>query len=115
MVVGEVSIGGTVPGPAEAVPSVPDRVDRELAEVLLEVNRLRTQHGADPLYELPKGRPAFDLDSSCVLQNAFADIGVAFVDYRSCVGRRLYFEHNLGPFIRKFDAGEYPQLIEPPR
>lgn len=84
----------------------------ELGEVLREVNRIRVEHGADPLYELPKGRPAFDADSTCVLQNAFADMGIAYVDYSSCIGTQLRFSHSLGPFIRRFDAGRYPQLID---
>ena len=84
----------------------------ELGHVLREVNRIRTEHGADALYELPKGRPAFDADSTCVLQNAFADMGIAYVDYSHCIGATLRFDHSLGPFIRKFDAGRYPQLID---
>ena len=97
--------------PSIAAPVEPTSEDEELGEVLREVNRLRIEHGADPLYELPKGRPAFDPDSTCVIQNAFSDLGVAYVDYNHCIGARLRFEHSLGPFIRKFDAGRYPQLI----
>ena len=103
-----------VPAPPQTEPSAPTEVDPELDVVLREVNRLRVEQGADPLFKLPKGRPALDPNSTCVLQNAFEDIGVAFVDYRSCVGHQTYFEHNLGPFIRKFDAGRYPQLIDSP-
>jgi hypothetical protein len=82
-----------------------------LDEVLRAVNRIRTDHGADPLYALPKGRPAMDAGSSCVLQNAFADLGVTYADYRYLCGPDLRIEHGLGPFIRGFDAGRYPQLL----
>jgi len=82
----------------------------ELDEVLRAVNRIRVEHGADPLYELPKGSPAMD-DGSCVLERAFEDLGVLYVDYERGVGRRLQFEHGLGPFIRRFDAGAYPELV----
>ena len=83
-----------------------------LDDVLRTVNRIRAQHGADPLYELPKGRPAFEPGSTCVLQRAFEDIGVISVDYERGYGNGVIVEHGLGPFIRGFDAGRYPELVE---
>jgi hypothetical protein len=82
-----------------------------LDPVLQAVNRIRTQHGADPLYELPRGRPALEQGGSCVLERAFADLGVCFVDYRYAVGRDIKIEHGLGAFIREFDAGNHPGLL----
>ena len=110
------ALDGTASADAASSPGIAASVEAgatvdELGKVLREVNRIRVEHGADPLYELPKGRPAFDPDSTCVLQNAFADMGIAYVDYSSCIGAQLRFNHSLGPFIRKFDAGRYPQLI----
>ena len=83
-----------------------------LEDVLRTVNRIRTEHGADPLYELPKGRPAFEPGSTCVLQRAFEDIGLISVDYERGYGNGLIVEHGLGPFIRRFDSGLYPELVE---
>jgi hypothetical protein len=82
-----------------------------LDPVLRAVNRIRIEHGVDPLYELPKGRPALDHGGSCVLEKAFADIGVCFVDYRYALGKGIKIEHGLGAFIRDFDAGNHPGLI----
>ena len=89
-----------------AVP--PDPLD----EVLRAINRIRVQQGADPLYELPSGTTAFD-GGGCVLENAFADLGVSYVDYRYAHGKGLRIEHGLGSFIREFDAGTHPGLIRP--
>lgn len=96
-----------VPSPEPTKPSDPAR---ELDDVLRTINRIRTEYGADPLYELPTGSPAFN-DGSCVLENAFADIGVSFVDYTYGLGRKIQFRHGLEHFIRDFDAGRYPHLI----
>lgn len=82
----------------------------ELGDVLRRVNQLRVQQGADPIYELPSAQPAMTPGSTCVLQEAFADIGIASVDYHNLVGRGLVIEHGLGWFIRRFDEGTYPQL-----
>ena len=81
-----------------------------LDEVLRRVNRLRTAHGADPLYELPSACTAWD-GGGCVLERAFEDIGVIVVDYGRAYGRRIEFEHGLGDFVRDFDAGRYPGLL----
>jgi len=89
----------------------PETTDR-LGDVLRTVNRIRAEHGADALYELPKGRTAFEPGSTCVLQRAFEDIGVLSVDYERGYGKGLVVEHGLGPFIRGFDAGRYPELVE---
>jgi hypothetical protein len=85
----------------------------ELEEVLRRVNRIRVDHGVDPLYELPRAAPAMTPDSTCVLQEAFFDIGVATVDYHQLVGRGVRIEHGLGWFIRRFDDGAYPELAAP--
>jgi hypothetical protein len=83
-----------------------------LLDVLQAVNRIRVEHGVDPIYELPKAEPAWNLGSTCVLQRAFADLGVAVVDYHRAYGRGVTIEHGLADFIRDFDAGKYPELLE---
>lgn len=90
----------------------PDDASEELGVVLRRVNRIRAEHGADPLYELPRARPASEPASTCVLQRAFADIGVLVVDYRYLLGRGFRVEHGLGSFVRRFDAGRFPELVE---
>jgi hypothetical protein len=50
-----------------------------------------------------------------VLQEAFADLGVSTVDYYFLVGRGVRIEHGLSWFVRRFDAGRYPQLVTGPR
>lgn len=80
-----------------------------LDDVLRRVNRLRVEHGADPLYELPAACTAWD-GGGCVLERAFEDLGVAYVDYRRAYGRELTFEHGLGDFVRAFDRGRFPEL-----
>jgi hypothetical protein len=92
----------------------PSDQTEELAEVLRRVNRIRVDHGVDPLYELPRAAPAMTPGSTCVLQEAFFDIGVATVDYHELVGRGIRIEHGLGWFIRRFDDGAYPQLAASP-
>ena len=81
-----------------------------LDDVLRRVNRIRIEHGADPLYELPGACTAWD-GGGCVLERAFADLGVLIVDYRRAHGRGVEFEHGLGGFICDFDAGRYPELL----
>ena len=81
-----------------------------LDDVLRRVNRVRIEHGADPLYELPAACTAWE-GGGCVLELAFEDIGVAFVDYRFAYGRGIELEHGLGDFIRAFDSGGYPALL----
>ena len=91
------------PAPA-AVPASP------LDDVLRRVNRLRIAHGADPLYELPTACTAWG-GGGCVLERAFEDVGIVFVDYRRAYGRGIEFEHGLGDFVRDFDAGRCPGLL----
>jgi hypothetical protein len=81
-----------------------------LDDVLQRVNRIRTDHGADPLYELPAACTAWD-DGGCVLERAFADLGVLVVDYGRAYGQTVEFKHGLGGFICDFDAGRYPELL----
>jgi hypothetical protein len=81
-----------------------------LDDVLRQVNRLRVEHGADPLYELPGACTAWE-GGGCVLERAFADLGVLVVGYRSAHGRGIRFEHGLGGFICDFDAGRHPELL----
>jgi hypothetical protein len=83
---------------------------RSLDDVLQRVNRIRTEHGVDPLYELPAACTAWD-DGGCVLERAFEDLGVVVVDYARAYGRDLEFKHGLGGFICDFDAGRYPELL----
>lgn len=82
-----------------------------LLDVLQAVNRIRVEHGTDPIYELPKAEPAWNPGSTCVLQRAFADLGIAVVDYHRAYGKGVTIEHGLGDFIRDFDAGKYPELL----
>jgi hypothetical protein len=84
-----------------------------LTEVLQTVNRIRIEYGADPIYELPQGSTAWHGGSSCVLEKAFADLGVLYVDYRYAHGKGVRIEHGLGGFVRDFDAGRFPELVEP--
>jgi hypothetical protein len=87
-----------------AVPASP------LDDVLRRVNRLRIAHGVDPLYELPTARTAWS-GGGCVLERAFEDLGIVFVDYRRAHGGDIEFEHGLGDFVRDFDAGRCPGLL----
>lgn len=96
------------------VAAVPPGGD-ELAVALREVNRIRVANGADPISELPRAQPASVPGSACVLQEAFADIGVSTVDYYFLVGKGVRIEHGLSWFVRRFDAGAYPQLLAPAR
>ena len=81
-----------------------------LDNVLRRVNRIRVERGADPLYELPGACTAWD-GGGCVLERAFADLGVLVVGYRRAYGRGVEFEHGLGGFICDFDAGRHPELL----
>jgi hypothetical protein len=91
-------------------PSPPAAPASPLDEVLRRVNRLRTAHGAGPLYELPAACTAWD-GGGCVLERAFEDLGVVVVDYRRAYGRGIEFEHGLGDFVRDFDAERHPGLL----
>ena len=90
-----------------------DTAEDELGEVLRRVNQVRVEHGADPIYELPAAAPAMTPGSTCVLQEAWADIGVSTVDYYEARGPGLRVEHGLSWFVRRFDEGAYPQLVAP--
>jgi hypothetical protein len=92
------------PAPS-AVPGSP------LDDVLRRVNRIRIAHGADPLYELPAACTAWE-GGGCVLERAFEDLGVVVVDYQRAYGREIDFAHGLNDFVRGFDGGGYPQLLE---
>ena len=74
--------------------------------MLQRVNRIRTEHGVDPLYELPAACTAWD-GGGCVLERAFEDLGVLVVDYRRAYGPGVEFEHGLSRFIWDFDAGRH--------
>ena len=95
---------------AVPVREAPTKSGSTLDDVLRRVNRIRVEHGLDPLYELPGACSAWD-GGGCVLERAFADLGVAIVDYRSAYGRDVRFEHGLRDFICDFDAGRYPELL----
>lgn len=88
-----------------AVPASP------LDEVLRRVNGIRIAQGADPLYELPAACTAWE-GGGCVLERAFEDLGILIVDYQRAYGRGIELEHGLGGFIREFDAGGYPGLLD---
>jgi len=91
------------------VPLRPVETEDPLDDVLRRVNRVRIQHGVDPLFELPAACTSWD-GGGCVLERAFADLGIAYVDYRRAYGRNLTFEHGLGDFVRAFDKGRFPEL-----
>jgi len=80
-----------------------------LDDVLRRVNALRVARGADPLYELPAACTAWE-GGGCVLERAFEDLGVAYVDYFRAYGPGVRFEHGLGDFVRRFDRGRFPEL-----
>ena len=82
-----------------------------LDDVLRRVNAIRIAHGADALYELPAACTAWE-GGGCVLERAFEDIGVLVVDYQRAFGRGLDFAHGLGGFIRDFDSGRFPALLD---
>ena len=82
-----------------------------LDDVLRQVNQLRAELGADPIYELPKAQSAMDVGSDCVLERAFEDLDVVSVDYRFIVGPGYRLQHGLGSFIKRFDDGRYPELL----
>lgn len=96
--------------PLREIPVRSARPARPLDEVLRRVNRLRLEHGVDPLYELPTACTAWG-GGGCVLERAFEDLGVLVVDYRHAYGRHVRFEHGLRGFICDFDAGRYPELV----
>jgi hypothetical protein len=94
----------------QAVPTPASAPAGPLDDVLRRVNRIRVEHGADPLYELPGACTAWD-GGGCVLERAFADLGILVVDYRRAYGRGVEFEHGLTGFICDFDAGRHPELL----
>lgn len=96
--------------PVREVPAPSTGPASPLDEVLRRVNRIRTAHGADPLYELPLASTAWD-GGGCVLERAFEDLDVLVVDYRRAYGRHIEFEHGLDDFVRDFDGGRYPGLF----
>ena len=105
--------GGTLGGmavPVRETPAPSTSPASPLDDVLRRVNRIRVQHGVDPLYELPGACTAWD-GGGCVLERAFEDLGVLVVDYRRAYGRDIAFEHGLGGFVRDFDTGRYPTLL----
>ena len=101
---------GEMPGAVPETVASPAAPASPLDDVLRRVNRVRTRYGADALYELPAACTAWD-GGGCVLERAFADLGVAFVDYGRAYGRNLEFDHGLGDFVRGFDSGRYPELL----
>jgi hypothetical protein len=94
-----------------AIPAPVGMPPSPLDDVLRRVNRLRVTHGVDPLYELPLACTAWE-GGGCVLERAFEDLGVLFVDYRRAYGREIEFEHGLGDFVRAFDSGRFPGLLD---
>ena len=98
-----------MPGPVPEV-ARPETAASPLDDALRRVNRVRARHGADALYELPSACTAWD-GGGCVLERAFEDLGVLYVDYGRAYGRNLEFEHGLGDFVRGFDSGRYPELL----
>ena len=95
----------------EADRSLPSTPASPVDDVLRRVNAVRTAHGADAIYELPAACTAWD-GGGCVLERAFEDLGVDVVDYQWAFGRGIEFKHGLGDFIRAFDSGSYPELLD---
>ena len=81
-----------------------------LDDVLRRINQIRLAHGSDALYELPVACTAWE-GGGCVLERAFADLGVTVVDYVRAYGPGVRFEHGLGDFVRRFDRGAFPELV----
>jgi hypothetical protein len=98
--------------PPRDIPAPATVPEHPLDEILRRVNRIRTAHGVDPLFELPSACTAWD-GGGCVLERAFEDLGVLVVDYERAYGKRLEFHHGLTGFVRDFDAGRYPELLAP--
>jgi hypothetical protein len=98
--------------PVRDAPEVIAPPSSPLDDVLRRVNRIRTEHGVDPLYALPSACTSWD-GGGCVLERAFEDLGVLMVDYRQAHGRGFSFEHDLGDFVREFDAGRFSALLAP--
>jgi hypothetical protein len=96
----------------QATPAAPVAAPQPLDDVLRRVNRIRTELGADPIYELPRACTAWD-GGGCVLERAFEDVGVVVVGANRAYGHGVSFEHGLGAFVRDYDAGRYPELVEP--
>ena len=80
-----------MPGPVPETVTRPVAPASPLDDVLRRVNRIRTRYGADALYELPPACTSGD-GGGCVLERAFEDLGVLFVDYGRAYGRNLEFE-----------------------
>jgi hypothetical protein len=99
-----------MPGLAPETVAQPAAPASPLDDVLRRVNSIRAAHGTDALYELPAACTAWD-GGGCVLERAFEDLGVVFVDYGRAYGRNVVFDHGLGDFVRGFDSGRYPELI----
>jgi len=95
--------------PVRETPALTEVVS-PLDDVLRRVNRIRVEHGVDPLYELPAACTAWD-GGGCVLERAFEDLGVVVVDYRRAYGPGIEFEHGLSRFIWDFDAGRHTALL----
>jgi hypothetical protein len=96
--------------PVQDAPARREAPARRLDAVLRRVNRIRIAHGVDPLYELPVACRAWD-GGGCVLERAFEDLGIVFVDYGRAYGPGVEFEHGLRTFICDFDAGRHPELL----
>ena len=96
--------------PVRDAPGITVPPSSPLDDVLRRVNQIRTAHGVDPLYSLPSACTAWE-GGGCVLERAFEDLGVLIVDYRYAYGRGFSFDHGLGDFVRRFDAGRYPGLV----
>jgi hypothetical protein len=93
-------------------PAAPVAPPQPLDDVLRRVNRIRTDYGVDPLYELPQACTAWQ-GGGCVLERAFAEVGVIVVGANRAYGHGVSFEHGLGAFVRDYDAGRYPELVAP--
>ena len=91
-------------------PATPTAQASGLDEVLRRINRIRIEHGVDPLYELPSACTAWD-GGGCVLERAFEDLGVVVVDHPARVRPGRQVRAGLTGFICDFDAGRYPQLV----
>jgi hypothetical protein len=96
--------------PAKLLPPTPEQV-RERA--LEEVNALRTEWGLPAIAALPPGRQGDPKD--CCLRRAFGSavetVGKHHIQFT--LGPSIAMSANLQWFVRNFDRGRYPDLIDP--
>lgn len=89
----------------------PEEKKEIVDQALIDVNRIREQHGVAPLTDLPKGGRAYD---NCPMANALRDVNPG-----ACMYFGLYTLVRNGPifrapdgmrqFVREFSLGKLPE------